>query len=147
MAVIEPWRVPARSPAEGRYRLGPEFPGCYNTGTRPILAHISTHAVPSTGQKYIVCYELDREAVQFVVISGQAKGKRVLKKQKGWHGDAQVFKTRGPAVAAFEAWCEELQAKYDAMRTKANELQAIVKAKAGTPEAIAAALELSDLIS
>lgn len=141
----EPWRVPAKSPAPGRYRLGPEFPGCFNTGTRPILWQINKDAVPSTGQRFVVCYECDREAVSFVVVSGQAKGKRVLKKRKGWHGDAQVFKTRAPAVAAFEAWCERLQAEYDGMRDKARKLAQTAKDKAGTPEGVAAALELADL--
>ena len=143
--IDQPWRVPPRMPAAGRYRLGPEFPGCFNTGTRPIVYQLHKQSWSVDGQRFVVCHECDYREVQAAVTLGQARGKRRLPKRAGWHGDAWVFKTRGPAVACFEAWCERLQAQYDAMLARVAACRAILRDQPGTPDAMAAALELSDM--
>jgi hypothetical protein len=140
----DPWKVPARKPTPGKYLMGPEFPGCVNTGTRPILYQLHKQNQHG-GQRFVVCHECDYRQVQTVVATGGATGKRHLKRRAGWHGDAWVFKTRAGAVAQFETWCRQLAGQYDGMRRRAAELRAVLRDQPGTAAAAAAALELSDL--
>lgn len=95
---------------KGRGYRGPDFYGCFNTGTAPCIRRSRR-----TG-KYIVGAESNTEMA--------LNDARLLTNMRSWEIGGRtvyVYKTRAPAVRRFEAMCEERIRENEEMRKKHEE--------------------------
>jgi len=136
-------KLPARFNFNKKFAIGPEFPGCYGTGTRLVLQNVWSGPSPVAGiQAWIICEENARQEFASQVRRGVHAGKRIV---KVGNRPCHIFKTRASAVATFERLCTELDVEYTGIRDQARRDAEIVRANPRSAEGIAAAMRLSDM--
>lgn len=145
-SVNKPWSQVTRADFiipplhKGKGRAGPEFYGCINTGTRPV---IHRHLIDGA---YIVGAENDVADVRNYRCYDRFEGKPAGKERRTWNVNnriVKVFKTRAPAVAYYLDLCMIRVQQNAAAQGEANDARANLAT--GNPnEQMAAILTLND---
>jgi hypothetical protein len=128
----------------GSWLKGPEYAGCFGTFTRPVLYRMPSFLTGKFEYEWIVCRENNRmEAIQMLMHKKKRDGKTFHGK-KGSLTRIDFFKSPAAARRCFLEVCATVIKSNEQTVAEVNKLRDIIRSKPGTPEAIEAALALSD---